>query len=154
MTTFQWKSSLHVEQFDLDRLNAELRADVNANLPKNADKSQPWCRLIAPLRFVSARLGEQEIPVGFIYDQASVPWYARWYLNPGDPAIVYAACLHDFLSPWPGEDPPAWDVDGRQVRLTSDEAAEELYDGMRASGAGWFISSIARFMVKKLGPKF
>ena len=36
------------------------------------------------------------VPVGFLFD-VSVPWYARWLIDPDDHRFMKASCLHDYL---------------------------------------------------------
>mgnify|MGYP002147297441 CR=1 FL=1 len=131
---FEWTSDLVVRQFDLHDLEQAIR---QGRVPRGVDMTQPWCELVEPLHLVSTRVGEFVIPAGFVYDQASLPGGVRWWMAPSDPRINKAACWHDYLSPWPNEEPPTFLIGGRSGHLSSVEAAEELYDGMRASGASW-----------------
>jgi hypothetical protein len=147
----QWRSQLVIKQFDL----LEVReAILQGRIPPYVDVSQPWCELQQPLRLISDRVGEFHIPAGFVYDQASLPGAVRWYMSPSDPRINKAACWHDYLSPWKNEQPPAFAVNGKGKILTSVEAAEELYEGMRASGANWMDAALCSRAVKTFGPKF
>lgn len=151
-----WKSPLVVHEFDL----AEAFAAIGqGRIPDDADLSRPWVELAAPLSLESERLGMQTIPAGFVYDQASLPRQVWWWMSPSDPRINRAACWHDFLSPWPGTRPPWFDVviaPGIVANqwLSSSDAANELYDGMRASGANAFDASVCARAVKTFGPKF
>lgn len=38
-----------------------------------------------------------EVAEGFITDLATIPRWARWYVNPADPVTATAAVVHDYL---------------------------------------------------------
>ena len=56
--------------------------------------------------------------------ESSVPWYARWILNPDDPRFLLAACIHDWL------------LEGGFRQVSSDL---EWWDGARKGGAPWLL---------------
>lgn len=145
MVAFQWLSPLRIEAFSLGEIS---RRQESKEIPRNADRTAPWCMLTEPLRLFSTRCGEVEIPAGFVFDQASIPWTARQWMGPSDPRIARAACWHDWLSPWPGHEAPQWTYNGQTFRLNKTGAAEELYDGMRADGANMFDSAMVSRAVK------
>ncbi|WP_284262452.1 DUF1353 domain-containing protein [Roseicyclus amphidinii] len=63
------------------------------------------------------------IPAGTEFE-SSVPWWARWWIDPDDPRYLLAALVHDYLL--------EAGVYGRA------QAAAEWYDGALAGGApGW-----------------
>lgn len=64
------------------------------------------------------------VPAGFTTDLATVPWWARWLLNPVDPDFAKAAILHDWLL-----------VDPSNSRL---EAAAVFHDALLASRVSHF----------------
>lgn len=148
---FVWKSPLVIAPFDFDELVEAIKDGI---IPRGQDLTQPWCVLVEPLSLMSDQLGPQTIPAGFIYNQASLPAAVRWWMSPSDPRICKAACWHDYLSPWGKEPPPVFDVFGKKISLNSTGAAEELYYGMRASGANWFDAAACSRAVKTFGPKF
>ncbi len=68
----------------------------------------------------------QEIPVGFVTDFTSIPWFARWlFLIMGQWAP--AAALHDFLIDKPG--------------VTEKEAAEKFKTALYIQKCPYWISS-------------
>lgn len=146
-----WRSQLRVRLFDLAEVEQAIR---QGRLPPHVDKTQPWAELVEPLSLLSPRAGEFEIPAGFVYDQASLPGAVRWWMAPSDPRISKAACWHDWLSPWPNEPVPAFRFHDVVIRLSSVAAANELYDGMRASGANAIDAALCTRAVKTFGPKF
>lgn len=146
-----WKSQLQVRLFDLTEVEQAIR---QGRLPPGVDKTQPWAELTEPLVLVSPRAGAFEIPAGFVYDQASLPGAVRWWMSPSDPRITKAACWHDWLSPWPNEKPPVFTQPDGDFSLSSIDAANELYDGMRASGANMIDAALCSRAVKTFGPKF
>lgn len=161
--TLTWRSKLIIWELDRDQV---IEAISDGTLPRSASVESPWCRLEEPLILDSDRCGHVAIPAGFIYDQASLPRAVRWWMDPADNRIIRAACWHDFLSPWakgsfpPGspmaeqERPPTFQVGSQFVTLNPIGAAEELYEGMRTSGANWFDAATCSRMVKTFGPKW
>lgn len=146
MAKIVWKSPLRIQAFSLGDIVA---AKLAGTIPRNADSTQPWCMLLEPLRLFSSRCGDVEIPAGFIYDQASIPWAARQWMGPSDPRIARAACWHDWLSPWtPDGEVPTWTHNGQTFKLNKEGAAEELFDGMRADGANWMDAAMVSRAVK------
>lgn len=68
------------------------------------------------------------IPMGFISDLGSVPWYLRWAFKPDDPQCMLAYLLHDYIL-WLIY--MEWKL---QSGVTEQFAAAVFYDAMRASG--------------------
>lgn len=60
------------------------------------------------------------VPIGTEFD-VSVPWWARWFINPCDERWFLGALVHDYLL-----------ASGRVGRA---QAAAEFYDGALAGGA-------------------
>lgn len=88
-----------------------------------------WC-LTAELHWEIGHKGSGiwiTIPDGFVTDLASIPFWARWLLNPNRPETAKAAAVHDWLTPTILEkgSRPLWDC------RTS---AGELYAALRADG--------------------
>jgi hypothetical protein len=56
--------------------------------------------LAAPLPFEAGKKGSGlliTVPAGFTSDLATIPRFARWWLNPADARFAKAAILHDYL---------------------------------------------------------
>jgi hypothetical protein len=56
--------------------------------------------LAAPLPFEAGKKGSGlliTVPAGFTTDLASIPRFARWWLNPADARFAKAAIIHDYL---------------------------------------------------------
>lgn len=68
------------------------------------------------------------IPAGFVFD-VSVPWFARWFINPDDRRWFLGALVHDYL------------LDAG--RLGRAQAAAEFFDGAVAGGAPKWRAKIA-----------
>lgn len=78
-------------------------------------------KLTAPLVYLSGRIGEVEVPTGFITDFASVPRLPLAYMLTGDTAHA-SAVVHDYLV-----DIAPWDL-----------AAKVFKEAMAAEGVPWW----------------
>jgi len=88
-------------------------------------------RLVEDLDWEVGRKGSGDwvtIPCGFEFE-SSVPWFARWLIDPDDHRFLLAALVHDFLL--------ETGVYGRP------QAAAEWYDGARAGKAPALIAKAA-----------
>lgn len=75
-------------------------------------------------------LGSFIVPAGFQTDFASIPRAAFWWMDPEDPAILFASIAHDW----------AYANSGRvseTLTLTRAQADECLDYGMKVAGARW-----------------
>ncbi len=64
------------------------------------------------------------MPAGFETDFASVPYFARWYVDVVDPDILFPAIIHDYLYQIRGELPG--------LKLSRKQCDEVLRDAMTA----------------------
>lgn len=144
-----WQSELVTEPVGEMEL---LRLWIGRQLgPRRPEMWRPWVRLLEPLRGVSsARTGAPEpfeVPAGFVYDQASAPWFAVPIVSPTGRYLREASCLHDMRCPWGPVAHPA-----RGETLTPLQAANELRAGMLAKGAARWRSNLVRWAVLNFGP--
>jgi hypothetical protein len=65
------------------------------------------------------------IPMGFISDLGSIPWWCRWLFKPRDEAARRAYLLHDYILSLEG-----W----KNSTFSSQLAASQLYDAMVQEG--------------------
>lgn len=86
-------------------------------------------KLLRPFSYLSAQFGRIDVPTGFETDFASVPYFARWYVDVVDPDILYPAIIHDWLYQERGELPTILQP------LSRAEADGVLREAMRAIGA-------------------
>lgn len=86
--------------------------------------------LTAPFTYTSAILGDLTVPAGFHTDFASIPRIAWRYIDPEDPAILFASVIHDYLYSLKGVLPTSQEY-------TRKQADEVLVEAMAACGARW-----------------
>lgn len=96
------------------------------------------------LRYESAAFGVLIVPAGMETDFASVPRIAWAYLDPEDPAILYASVVHDYLYGINGN------VGGRPP-LTRGECDGVLREAMLASGARRSQAAVVWAAVRSFG---
>lgn len=150
---FQWsqpRDSFNPMPLTLSHVIDLWECGMLGNDPRPPDPWRPWVQLVEPLTGISSVGGPFTVPAGFVYDQASVPRAATWLVNPAGPHIRRAACLHDYRCPWKGDRPkPA-----NGEILSSNRAADEMFDGMIADGAAWWRANLCRWAVRNYGPRF
>lgn len=88
------------------------------------------------------------VPKGFITDLASIPRWARWYINPSDTDIQPIAILHDYLYVYCGGTLPGSTLNRK---LTRNESDELLYAGCRALKMNVFKAHIVYYSVNLFG---
>lgn len=92
--------------------------------------SRRW-RTAAPVTWEIGTKGSGrwiEIPPGREFE-SSVPWWARWIIDPDDPRFLLAALVHDVML-----------EEGIYGRV---QAAAEWFDGARAGGAPRGLARLA-----------
>ncbi len=79
----------------LDAFPDPLSVKIIPKWENNTNTAQ--ATLLSPLKYNSHKYGEIIVPTGFETDFASVPHFARWYIDVVDPDILYPAIVHDWL---------------------------------------------------------
>ena len=149
MTGFRWLSPLTTRPLK--------KPEIDASVPHwfKPDYTLPWVRLIVPMRGYSDITGKEfEIPAGFAYDQATVPWWVRWRIRPDSSTIARAACLHDYRCPFPDKDGNYVPDPSQGEVLGYIEAAEEMRRGMLADGAWRIRANAVYWAIKNFGPRW
>lgn len=72
-----------------------LRALEPDELRRARSEAQLW-ELLEPLTYQRGNV-TITVPVGFTSDFASIPRFAKWYVDDDEPDIVRAAVVHDFI---------------------------------------------------------
>lgn len=103
----------------------KLRALTLTELRSERATCQLW-ELLEPFTFENGA-AVITVPAGFITDFASIPGFAKWYVDDDSPEILGAAVVHDFVYSRRGL------MDG--IGLTRRDADTLLREAMLASGA-------------------
>lgn len=151
---FRFTSRLQTEKIKPDELRAMFDAGLIGPHP---DYSLPWVRLTAPLTGTSSIPGAGDfcVPVGFVYDQATVPKLLRWFFKPDGKYLARPAARHDLVTPWPPKNggPTIANPLLGEI-LTTKEAAQELRDGCIAEGMWPPFARMIGWAVGKYGPQW
>lgn len=101
----------------------------------------PQYQLLHEVIYVTGYGKEIRVPMGFIFNGGTIPWFLWWLYPPDKPECLGAFAVHDYLCTTP-------------YQTTSEEAHAILYDACRAWGCPEFRARVIYNSVLCFGPCF